>query len=56
VWPEIVANKLNLELINRGMGAFSNDKIIDTIIEDYNLVDCKIMWAILNRLRDMSKS
>ena len=26
------------------------------IIEDYNLVDCKIMWAILNRLRQMSKS
>jgi hypothetical protein len=39
VWPEIVANKLNLELINRGMGAFSNDKIIDTIIEDYNLIN-----------------
>jgi hypothetical protein len=39
VWPEIVANKLNLELINKGMGAFSNDKIIDTIIENYNLIN-----------------
>ena len=26
------------------------------IIEDYNLVDCKIMWAILNRLRQIPKS
>ena len=39
VWPEIVANRLNLELINRGMGAYSNDKIIDIIIEDYNLIN-----------------
>lgn len=26
------------------------------IIEDYNLIDCKIMWAILNRLRQITKS
>ena len=39
VWPEITANTLNLELINRGVGAYSNDKIIDTIIEDYNLIN-----------------
>ena len=39
VWPEIMANTLNLELINRGVGAYSNDKIIDTIIEDYNLIN-----------------
>ena len=39
LWPEIMANTLNLELINRGMGAYSNDKIIDTIIEDYNLIN-----------------
>jgi hypothetical protein len=38
VWPEIIANVLNLELINIGMGAYSNDKIIDSIIEKYNLI------------------
>lgn len=26
------------------------------IIEEYNLIDCKIMWAILNRLRQIPKS
>ena len=36
VWPEIVASKLNFKLINLGMGAYSNDKIIDSIIENYN--------------------
>jgi len=39
VWPEIIANALNLELINIGMGAYSNDKIIDSIIENYNLIN-----------------
>jgi hypothetical protein len=39
VWPEIIANVLNLELINIGMGAYSNDKIIDSIIENYNLIN-----------------
>jgi hypothetical protein len=39
VWPEIIANALNLELINIGMGAYSNDKIIDSIIEKYNLIN-----------------
>jgi hypothetical protein len=39
VWPEIVASKLNFKLINIGMGAYSNDKIIDSIIENYNLIN-----------------
>jgi hypothetical protein len=39
VWPEIVASKLNFKLINLGMGAYSNDKIIDSIIENYNLIN-----------------
>lgn len=39
VWPEIIANKLNFKLINLGMGAYSNDKIIDSIIENYNLIN-----------------
>jgi hypothetical protein len=39
VWPEIVANTLNFKLINLGMGAYSNDKIIDSIIENYNLIN-----------------
>lgn len=39
VWPEIIAKKLNLELVNKGMGAYSNDKIIDSIIENYDLIN-----------------
>jgi hypothetical protein len=39
VWSEIVASKLNFKLINLGMGAYSNDKIIDSIIENYNLIN-----------------
>jgi hypothetical protein len=39
IWPEIIANKLNLKLVNLGMGAYSNDKIIDSIIENYNLIN-----------------
>ena len=39
IWPEIVANKLNLRLVNKGMGAYSNDKIIDSIIENYDLIN-----------------
>jgi hypothetical protein len=39
IWPEIVANKFNLRLVNKGMGAYSNDKIIDSIIESYDLIN-----------------
>lgn len=39
IWPEIVAEKLNLELKNIGMGLFSNDKIIDSIIENYEYIN-----------------
>ena len=34
-WPEILAKNLKSKLINRGMGLYSNDKILDTIMEDY---------------------
>ena len=36
IWPELVASKFNLKLKNIGMGLFSNDKIIDSIIDNYN--------------------
>lgn len=35
-WPVILSQKLGLELKNKGMGMFSNDKIIDTIIANYH--------------------
>ena len=37
-WPLILSQKLNLELKNKGMGLFSNDKIIDTILENYHFI------------------
>ena len=39
IWPEIVASKLNFQLKNIGMGMFSNDKIIDSIIENYEYIN-----------------
>ena len=38
VWPEIVSLKLNTPLVNVGMGMFSNDKILDTILECCDLI------------------
>jgi hypothetical protein len=38
IWPEIVAKELNLTLFNHGMGAFSNDKILDKMIETFDEV------------------
>jgi len=35
IWGEIVANSLELTLRNFGMGLFSNDKILDSIIAEY---------------------
>jgi hypothetical protein len=39
IWPEIVADKLNFQLKNMGAGLFSNDKIIDSIIENYKYIN-----------------
>lgn len=38
IWPEIVSSKLNMPLVNAGMGMFSNDKILDTILDCYDLI------------------
>ena len=35
IWPEILAKELKMELNNRAMGLNSNDKIIDSIIDNY---------------------
>jgi hypothetical protein len=37
-WSEIVASKLNLELINFGYGSLSNDRIMDSILENHHLI------------------
>jgi hypothetical protein len=39
IWPEIVSTELNFQLKNIGMGMFSNDKIIDSIIENYEYIN-----------------
>lgn len=38
-WPVILSQKLGLELKNKGVGMFSNDKIIDTIITNYHYIE-----------------
>jgi hypothetical protein len=38
IWPEYVAKKLNLNLHNFGRGLTGNDRIIDSIIDNYNKI------------------
>ena len=38
IWPEIISSKLNMPLVNVGMGMFSNDKILDTLLERYDFI------------------
>jgi hypothetical protein len=39
IWPLIVSQRLEIELVNRGMGLFSNDKILDSIITAYDFIE-----------------
>jgi hypothetical protein len=38
IWCNIISENLMMELINFGVGLYSNDKIIDSVIEKYNLI------------------
>jgi hypothetical protein len=38
IWPLLLSKKLQIPVINKGMGLFSNDKIIDTIITNYHSI------------------
>lgn len=38
IWPEIIAKKLNLKLFNLGMGGVGNDYIIDSIMQNFDLI------------------
>jgi len=38
IWPEHLAKKLNLKLFNFGMGAVGNDYIIDSIMQNFDLI------------------
>jgi hypothetical protein len=38
IWPLILSKKLQIPVVNKGMGLFSNDKIIDTVIANYHLI------------------
>jgi hypothetical protein len=38
IWPVIVSEELGMNLKNKGFGLYSNDKIIDTIIENYDYI------------------
>lgn len=39
IWPLLLSKKLQIPLVNRGTGLFSNDKIIDTVIENYHFIE-----------------
>jgi hypothetical protein len=39
IWNTIIANEIGYELVNYGMGGYSNDKIFDTILEVYNSIN-----------------
>ena len=39
IWPEYVAKKLNLNLHNFGRGLTGNDRILDSIIDNYDKID-----------------
>jgi hypothetical protein len=38
IWPLILSKKLQIPVLNKGMGLFSNDKIIDTVIANYHSI------------------
>jgi hypothetical protein len=38
-WPELISKKLKFKLLNLGYGGYSNDKIIDSIIENYEYIN-----------------
>ena len=56
IWPKIVAEKLNMKLLNVAMGAASNDyienMIYDAIIENHNKYNCIVMifWTSGQRI------
>ena len=39
IWPEIISKNMELDLINIGMGGYSNDKILDSIIQTYDTIN-----------------
>ena len=55
-WPTIVAEKLNMNLLNVAMGGASNDYIenvvYDAIIENHDKYDCTVMvfWTAAQRI------
>jgi len=39
IWNDIIASEFSLKLKNLGLGLYSNDKIIDSVIKSYNLIN-----------------
>lgn len=39
IWIELVAERMNLRLHNYAMGAYSNDKILDSMIKSFDLIN-----------------
>lgn len=46
IWPDKISKTLNYNLINCGMGLYSNDKILDTLIEKYNFINTNDLVVI----------
>jgi hypothetical protein len=51
-WPNVLANKLNLETINKGIPAAGQNEILNAVLNfDFNDDDtCVIMWSYFDRL------
>ena len=49
MWPELVANRLNLQCINKGKVGASNDyifnQVVDTILKEKNIKLVVVMWS-----------
>jgi hypothetical protein len=56
-WPQLVANMLNVECVNKSAPASSNKQILDTLLQfDFNSDDIVlIMWTFTNRWCTINK-
>lgn len=53
IWPEIVAERFNLELINNGVNGITNDKILDYILK--NIIEFKPNDCVIIQMSTSSR-
>ena len=57
IWPEILAEELNLKLYNFGEPGKSNGRIIDSIIENFELIQkhcTRDIKTIINQMKNIN--